>query len=160
MWHSGLTAECCPVRLCLSMPPPASPPGFPLAYSLCRDLSATASPYNCQMTLPISSYLMKEAFQEKDQASANFVLLLLFWKTIQVQLRACLAALPQDSTFNALNVAQFHHWAVNSSAGMDFLGESTTIFPPTQQHCWGHCLCLGKSQLSSSANPYPNDGCI
>lgn len=39
---------------------------------------------------------MKEAFQEKDEVSANLVLLL-FWKAIQVQMRACLAALPQDS---------------------------------------------------------------
>lgn len=52
-----------------------------------------ASLYSCWMTLPISSYLMKEAFQDKDQASANVVL---FWKTIQVEMRVSLAALPQD----------------------------------------------------------------
>lgn len=57
------------------------------------------------MTLPISSYLMKKAFQEKDQMSVYFApspsllenLLLLFWKT-SLNGKGYLAAISQDST--------------------------------------------------------------
>lgn len=58
---------------------------FILAHCLARDLSATARLYRCWMTLPISSYLMTEAFQEKDQVSASFAHFLLFWETGQGQ---------------------------------------------------------------------------
>lgn len=135
---------------------------FGLVYSSSRDLSATPRLYSCWMTFPISSYLMKEAFQQMDQMSVHFALLHLSWKTLKVQMRKAIQ-LPS----NRIPPQCFKYGPFSSLGCQLFTWNGFTdcaiASPPSSQHCCKYCFYLGhveKLQLNSSASPHSNDGCI